>query len=103
MDKLAEWTNKYVELYPAEEEAEFARKWKPTDRQELYAYFGVLIHMGITIESSIEDYWGDLESAGAGHIVKNYIGLVRFQQLDRYFRCMDPLVKRRSYTMYDIW
>jgi len=93
MDKLADWTNKYAELYPAEEEAKFARKWKPTDRQELYAYFGVLIHMGITIESSIEDYWGDLESAGAGHIVKNYIGLVRFQQLDRYFRCTDPWSK----------
>jgi hypothetical protein len=28
MDKLAEWTNKYTELYPVEEEAEFARKWK---------------------------------------------------------------------------
>jgi hypothetical protein len=32
MDKLAEWTNKYTELYPIEEEAEFARKWKPIER-----------------------------------------------------------------------
>jgi len=79
MDKLAEWTNKYVELYPVEEETKFAHKWKPTDRQELYAYFGVLIQMGITIEFSIKDYWGDLKPAGAGHIVKNYIGLIRFQ------------------------
>jgi hypothetical protein len=77
MDKLTEWTNKYAELYPTEE-TKFARKWKPTDRQELYTYFGVLIYMGITIESAIEDYWGDLDSAGASHIVKNYIGLVRF-------------------------
>lgn len=52
--------------------------------------------MGITIESSIEDYWGDLEPAGAGHVVKNYIGLVRFQQLDRYFRCTDPWPKEDS-------
>jgi len=71
MDKLAEWANKYAELYPAEE-TEFARKWKPTDKQELYASFGVLIHMVITIESAIEDYWCDLDSAGAGHIVKLY-------------------------------
>jgi Transposase IS4 len=62
----------------------------------LYAYFGVLIYMGITIESSIEDYWGDLEPAGAGHIVKNYIGLVRFQQLNRYFRCTEPWLKDDS-------
>ena len=26
IDKLTEWTNKYVELYPAEEEAEFIYK-----------------------------------------------------------------------------
>ena len=56
MEKLAEWTNKYTELYPVEEDAKFARRWKPTDRQELYAYFSVLIYMGITIESSIKDY-----------------------------------------------
>jgi hypothetical protein len=95
IDKLAEWTNKYAELYPAEE-AELARPWKPTYWQELYAYFGVLIHMGITIESSIKDYWGDLEPAGASHVVKNYISLVRFQQLDRYFRCTDPWPKEDS-------
>ena len=53
----------------------------------------MLIHIGITIESSIKDYWGNLESAGAGHIVKNYIGLIRFQQLDRYFRYTDPWLK----------
>ena len=90
IDKLAEWTNKYAELYPVEEEAEFTRKWKPTDRQELYAYFSMLIYIGITIESSIKDYWGNLEPAGASHVVKNYIGLVRFQQLNRYFRCTEP-------------
>jgi hypothetical protein len=32
----------------------------------LYTYFGVLIHMGITIESAIEDYWGACEPDGAG-------------------------------------
>jgi hypothetical protein len=56
----------------------------------------VLIYIGITIESSIEDYWGDLELAGVGYVVKNYIGLVRFQQLNRYFRCMDPWLKEDS-------
>ena len=78
MDELIEWINKYTELYPIEKEAEFTHKWKPTDRQELYTYFSMLIHMGITIESSIKDYWGNLELASAGHVVKNYIGLMRF-------------------------
>ena len=78
IDKLIEWTNKYIELYPVEKEAKFTYRWKLTNRQELYAYFGVLIYIGITIESSIKDYWGNLEPASVGHVVKNYIGLVRF-------------------------
>jgi len=55
IDKLVEWTNKYAELYPVEE-AKVAHLWKLIDRQELYAYFGILIYIGITIESSIKDY-----------------------------------------------
>ena len=66
-----------------------ARPWQPTSREELYAYFGVLIHMGITSESAIEDYWGSLDSDGCSHIVKNYISKNRFQQLDRYFRATE--------------
>jgi hypothetical protein len=77
MDKLIEWTNKYTELYPLEE-AKYIRPWKPTDRQELYAYFSILIYIGITIESAIKDYWGDLEPASVGYVVKNYISLIRF-------------------------
>jgi len=82
MDKLVEWTNKYAALHPAKEEARQLhrpRLWLPTCREELYAYFGVLIHMGITIESAIEDYWGICDPDGASHLPKNYISLVRFQ------------------------
>ena len=48
------------------------------NRQELYAYFKVLIYIGITIKSSIKDYWGDLKLFSIGYIVKNYISLIRF-------------------------
>ena len=63
MDQLAE----------SAEEAELALPWKLIDRQKLYAHFGVLINMGIIIEWAINNYWGDLELAGVGHVVKNYI------------------------------
>jgi len=62
MDKLIEWTNKHAELYPLDKEAEHLRVWQPTCRQELYAYFGVLIHIGITIEPAIKDYWKNLNT-----------------------------------------
>ena len=58
----------------------------------------MLIYIGIIIELSIKDYWGDLELAGVGYIVKNYIGLVRFQQLNCYFRCTESWLKDDSIT-----
>ena len=38
----------------------------------------MLIYIGITIESAIKDYWANLEPAGVGYVVKNYISLIRF-------------------------
>ena len=88
MDKLVQWTNEFAELHqPSDEEAPKGcpRSWQPTSRTELYAYCGTLIHMGLTTESCVEDYWGNLTTDGVSHIVKNYIGKTRFEQLDRYF------------------
>jgi len=93
MDTLVEWTNKHAEFYPPNEENEDPRPWKPTYREELYAYIAVLIHMGITIEPAIEDYWKDLDTYGVAHIVKKYISITRFQQIDRHFRASLPWPK----------
>jgi hypothetical protein len=93
MDKLVEWTNEYAELHPTPKEKapkERAWPWQPTCREELYAYLAVLIHMGLTSESCIEDYWGDLDTHGVKHVVKKYMGLQKFEQLDRYFRVTKP-------------
>ena len=73
-----EWINRYAELYPLDEEKENLCVWQPTCRQELYAYFEVLIYMGLTIEPAIEDYWKDLNTHSTEYIVKQYIGVVRF-------------------------
>lgn len=51
-----EWINKHTELYLSYKETEHARLWQPTYKEKLYAYFGVLIHIGITIELCIKDY-----------------------------------------------
>ena len=83
-----EWTNEYAETHPTPEDKALRgrpRKWIPTSRRELYAYFGVVIHMGITIEPVVEDYWG-LIIKGAAHKVADYISKNRFEQLERYIR-----------------
>jgi len=102
LDKMAGWTNAYAEAHPvSEEEAPKgrARPWKPTCRQELYAYFGVVIHMGITIEPAVEDYWGPIEK-GAAHKVTEYISRNRFEQLERYIRC-SPMPEDGFHTTFD--
>ena len=61
-DKLIEWTNKYAELYL------LRRILLPICKEESYTCFRVLIHMGITIESAIEDFWGEPDGAGLGRL-----------------------------------
>jgi len=78
MDKLVEWTNKYAELHPSDGRLQ-ACPWHPIYKEELWAYFGVLIHIGLIHKSSIEDYWGSLDTTGSEHIVKKYISRVRFE------------------------
>jgi len=86
LDKMAGWTNTYVKanLMLKEEAPECrVRLWFPTCRQELYAYFGAVIHMGIMIEPAVEDYWGLIEK-GAAYKVTKYILKTRFEQFERY-------------------
>ena len=71
-----EWINKHVELYPPDKKKENLRVWQPICRQELYAYFRVLIYIGLTIELAIKDYWKDLNTHSTKYIVKQYIGVV---------------------------
>ena len=56
IDKLVEWTNKHVELYLVDKKKEHLCLWQPTYKEELYAYFRVLIYIGNTIELCIKDY-----------------------------------------------
>jgi len=74
-NKLVEWTNEYVELYPPDKEKEHLYIWQPIYKQKLYAYFGILIYIGITIELCIKDYWKDLNTYNTKYIVKKYMRL----------------------------
>ena len=93
LDQLVEYTNRNAELHQTPEDETpkgRPRKWKPTSRAELHAYLAVLIHMGLHIESSTEEYWHKDFSSGSMHIIRNFIRLDRFRQIDRYFYCTKP-------------
>ena len=70
IDKFVEWTNKYTELYPLNEEIENPCIWQLIYRQELYTYFKVLIYIGLTIKPAIKDYWKDLNIYSTEYIIK---------------------------------
>src|ERR1700733_12535574 len=79
IDRLVKHTNKNAKLHPPPEDKDFPYRWKPTLRQELYAYLAVLIYMGLHIESSIEDYWRPNFNYGTMHVIRNFISANRWQ------------------------
>lgn len=89
MDNIVNWTNLYAEHNQPEGKGH-PRPWRPTTREELYAYFGVVLYTGLVIEPRIEDYWGSLETHGVEHIIKKYISKTRYEQLDRFIRFSPP-------------
>ena len=60
MDKFIKQINRHAELYLLDKEKEHLYAWQLTYKQEVWAYFSVPIHVGITVESCIEDYWKSL-------------------------------------------
>jgi Transposase IS4 len=67
-----------------------ARLWQLICKEELWAYFGVLIYIGLIHKSSIKDYWGSLDTTSLEYIIKKYISWTRFKQLNCYFECTEP-------------
>src|ERR1700722_10674345 len=103
---MVAWINKYVELHPTPEDQKLKgreRLWQPTLRRELYAYFAIIIHMGLVIEPAIKDYWGSLINYGFKHKILRYILKNRFKQIDRYIRCITPWPENNgvSYTIFN--
>ena len=64
----------------------FPRRWKPTLGQELHAYLAVLVHTGLHIESSIEDYW--LKTLAMERFTT--FGTTSEQIDGSYFYCTEP-------------
>jgi len=85
-----EYTNENAKLYPPPEDKDFPCRWKPTSRQELYAYLAVLIYMGLHIENTITDYWYKDFLYGTMYNIRNYIGANQWQQINCYFYCTKP-------------
>ena len=102
LERMVEQINKYVETHLTLEDKALRgrpKKWIPMSRRELYAYFSVVIYIGIMIELVVEDYWG-LIIKGAAYKVANYISKNRFKQLERYI-CCSPMPQDGFHTTFN--
>ena len=93
LNELACYSNCSDEEYYRESgktTAEFARAWKPTCRQELYVYLGVLLYMALQHEPSISDYWKTSDGFLPDHPLRNYISRNRFEPMDHFLYCTQP-------------
>ena len=104
LSSLAQNTNEYAVgvisgLKPTEKWK--ARPWKPTSAGELKAYIATYIYMGIHKCPRIEDYW-NTSDISPFHPISKYISIVRWQQIDRFFRiCSAPDPKRKNITPFE--
>jgi hypothetical protein len=65
--------------------------WKPVTSDEILAYLGIQIYMGIHVEPHINDYWNTNEEDGPIHqSVRKTMSHHRWNQINRYFHIWDP-------------
>jgi hypothetical protein len=82
-------TNKYADYHQRYIAKKTNVQWKPTTLNELRAYFGLLIMMGVDRKTSITDYWSSdvfLRNVGISTVMSRN----RFQIITRYFHLADP-------------
>ena len=92
LQTLVQHTNEYAFLFPGPETS-YSRFWFPTTVKELRAYLGVLIWMGLHVELTVLEFWNQDPLKGAIYAqVFKHISLRRWQQIDRYFYILKPIL-----------
>ena len=102
MERLKNHTNEFAAEHEAKNQAPHARPWYPTTIKELRAFLATYIYMGVSREANIKDYWNTDPSKGAIHLlVTRHISLVRWQQIDRFFRISAYSQKGNTFEKMD--
>jgi Transposase IS4 len=98
IDRIVEATNSYaVNAREIDEEPNpHIRAWKPVNSTDIWRYIGCLLYMGYHKEGRHEEHW---EEKG---YLKEFLSLIRFQQIHRYFtlrdRSVEPYKKNETFA-----
>jgi Transposase IS4 len=67
------------------------KPWKPVTADEILAYLGIEIYMGIYTQPHINDYWNTNDEKKPLHpSVRKSMSYDRWKQINRYFHVWDP-------------
>ena len=98
-DNKNAYAAKQISLKKEEEATPHLRQWYPTSANELKAWIGIIIYMGVHREPSTRDYWNTRTEHGPLHTtITSWLGLVRFEQLNRHF--MYQILKQSRYISF---
>jgi hypothetical protein len=90
---LADNTNMYAYAKESKNPNLHHRTWRSTTPEELKAFVGAQIYMGIVKEPQLKDYWkenNENNTIHANHPLSAYITHFRYEQLKRYFHISGP-------------
>jgi len=84
-------TNRYASLQKLRVPQERVREWTDLLWEELHAFLGVIIYMGVHEEPQTEIYWNMDFNKGPLHPITTHISLNRFEQIKRFchISCLD--------------
>lgn len=84
-DRIATETNAYAELC-ARESSQADKHWIPTDGEEIKAFFGLSILMGVNPMHEYSDYWSGDPFLGVSGF-QRVMTMNRYEKLSQYLHC----------------
>ena len=86
-------TNSYAAIKRAgkepSEDPATGRVWKEVTPDELAAWIGIVVYMGVHSSSATRDYWKH-DGLNPIHPICDYMSQTRFEQIKRYFHVAPP-------------
>jgi Transposase IS4 len=99
INRIVKATNSYaVNARETDEEPDpYTRPWKPVNSTDIWRYIGCLLYMGYHKEGKHEEHWGE------NGYLNEFLSLIRFQQIHRYFTLRDRFVEPRKENETFAW
>ena len=88
IELLVEETNRYA-VQKLNQSKRKSKIWKPVVTDEIYAYIGCKILMGISNLPEIDHYWLEDKSIGSVQLIQKTFARNRFEDIDRSLHCVN--------------